>query len=164
MGQVCRVFVKASPAIATPTPTPIPSDATGYAWYMELGNEKYLLLTTFRRNGTPVPSPVWIVDMGDGTVAFWTSSGSGKAKRLSHTSKVTLQPCDARGRLTAGSSATEGSARLVTGADLDRISAKVRAKYGFMTKVTKLLGTIGGIVKRKRIPYGDLGVVITVTT
>jgi hypothetical protein len=31
-----------------------------------------------------------------------------------------------------------------------------------MTKVTKLLNTIGGIVKRKRIPYGDRGVVITV--
>jgi len=29
-----------------------------------------------------------------------------------------------------------------------------------MTKITKLLGTIGGIVKGKRIPYGDLGVVI----
>ena len=142
-------------------PTPTPSDSTGYAYPMNLGNEKYLLLTTFRRNGSPVPSPVWIVDMGDGTLAFWTSSGSGKAKRLSHTSKVTLQPCDARGRLTAGSSATEGSARLVTGADLDRISEKVKAKYGFMTKMTKLLGTLGGTDKRTRIPYGDLGGVIT---
>ena len=128
---------------------------------MSLGDEKYLLLTTFRRNGTPVPSPVWIVDMENNTLAFWTSSGSGKAKRLAHTAKVTLQPCDARGRLKPGTSPSDGSAQLVTGSELASISEKVRAKYGFMTKVTKVLGLIGGIAKRKRIPYGDRGVVIT---
>ncbi len=37
----------------------------------------------------------------------------------------------------------------------------VVSKYGFMTKVTKLLGTLGGIAKGKRIPYGDRGVVVT---
>jgi hypothetical protein len=30
-----------------------------------------------------------------------------------------------------------------------------------MTKFTKALGTIGGFVRGKRIPYGDRGVVIT---
>ena len=34
-------------------------------------------------------------------------------------------------------------------------------KYGFMTKITKLLGELGGIIKRKPIPYGDRGVIIT---
>lgn len=129
-----------------------------------MGTEKYLLLTTYRRNGTPVPTPVWIVDMGDGTLGFWTSSGSGKAKRLLHTSKVTLQPCDARGRVKPGGETAEGTARLVTGDELARIGDKVRAKYGFMTKLTRLLGTIGGIVKRNRIPYGDRGVIITLRT
>ncbi|MFM2077823.1 MAG: hypothetical protein RJA49_1713 [Actinomycetota bacterium] len=38
---------------------------------------------------------------------------------------------------------------------------KVKAKYGFMTHITKMLGTIGGVVKRKRIPYGDRAVVVT---
>ena len=32
-----------------------------------------------------------------------------------------------------------------------------------MTKVTKSLGTLGGIVKRNRIPYGDRGVVVTLS-
>ena len=35
------------------------------------------------------------------------------------------------------------------------------AKYGFMTKVTKLLLTVVSTVKGKRAPYGDLGVVVT---
>ena len=30
-----------------------------------------------------------------------------------------------------------------------------------MAKITKALGTVGGILKRNRIPYGDCGVVVT---
>jgi hypothetical protein len=37
------------------------------------------------------------------------------------------------------------------------------AKYGAMTKVTKFLGTVVGVLRGKRIPYGDRGVVITLT-
>ena len=129
-----------------------------------LEDEKYLLLTTFRRNGDAVSTPVWAVPLEPGSVGFWTSSGSGKAKRLAHTARVTVQPCDGRGKPKAGTVPTEGTARLVTGAELDTIRQKIVAKYGFMTKVTKLLGTIGGILKRKRIPYGDRGVVITLAT
>ena len=129
---------------------------------MALTDEKYLLLTTYRKSGVGVSSPVWAADLGNGTVGFWTSSGSGKAKRLAHTDKVTVQPCDARGKPRPGTQPVETTARVVTGAELDLISQKIVAKYGFMTKLTKLLGTIGGIVKRKRIPYGDRGVVITI--
>ena len=128
---------------------------------MALSDEKYLLLTTFRRDGTPVSSPVWAAALDGGGIGFWTSSGSGKAKRLAHTDRVSVQPCDSRGRAKPGTDSTPATARLVTGTELDAIRQKIVAKYGFMTKVTKLLGQIGGIVKRKRIPYGDRGVVIT---
>jgi uncharacterized protein len=128
---------------------------------MHLGDEKYLLLTTFKRDGTPVATPVWSVALDEDSIGFWTSSGSGKAKRLSHTERVTVQPCDARGKVTAGSSVTDATARLVTGDELDDIRARIVEKYGFMTKVTKALGTVAGVVKRNRIPYGDRGVIIT---
>jgi uncharacterized protein len=128
---------------------------------MALSDEKYILLTTFRRDGTPVSSPVWAVPLDGGDTGFWTSSGSGKAKRLAHTERVTVQPCDGRGKVRKGSGAVDATARLVTGADLDAIRQKVIAKYGFMTKITKTLATIGGTLKGKRIPYGDRGVVIT---
>jgi PPOX class probable F420-dependent enzyme len=126
-----------------------------------LGDEKYILLTTFKRDGTPVSTPVWAVPVSDHEIGFWTSSGSGKAKRLAHTSRVTVQPCDARGRPKADSTAVEAKAKVVTGPEFEAVQAKIRAKYGAMTKVTKALNTIGGIVKRKRIPYGDRGVIIT---
>lgn len=130
---------------------------------MTLADEKYLLLTTLRRDGRAVATPVWAAQLGDAKIGFWTSSGSGKAKRLAHTERVTVQPCDARGRVKVGTGLVEGTARVVDGDELDTIRDKIRAKYGFMTKITKLLATIGGIVKRKRIPYGDRGVVITLS-
>jgi len=128
---------------------------------MALADEKYLLLTTFKRDGNAVPTAVWVVALDDGKIGFWTSSGSGKAKRLAHTSKVTVQPCDARGKVKDGTSPAAGTAKVVTGPELEGIRAKVVAKYGFMTKITKFFGTIGGFIKRKKIPYGDRGVVIT---
>jgi PPOX class probable F420-dependent enzyme len=128
---------------------------------MAMSDEKYMRFTTFRRDGTPVSSPVWAVALEDGKIGFWTSSGSGKAKRLAHTDRVTIQPCDARGRAKPGTQPIEATARLVTGPEFDAIHDKVVAKYGFFTKITKMLGTLGGIVKRKRIPYGDRGVVVT---
>lgn len=128
---------------------------------MALADEKFMLLTTFRRDGTPVATPVWVVELDDDHVGFWTSSGSGKAKRLAHTERVTVQPSDGRGRVKQGSAALEATARLVTGPELEQIRERVVAKYGFMTKITRALGTIGGIVRGKRIPYGDRGVVIT---
>jgi PPOX class probable F420-dependent enzyme len=129
---------------------------------MTLGDEKYVLLTTFRRNGTPVPSPVWVVPLDNGELGFWTSSGSGKAKRLAHTPRVLVQASDARGKPKAGSDEIEATARLVAaGPELEEIRRGIKAKYGFMTTVTKWLNTIGGAMKRKRIPYGDRGVVIT---
>lgn len=128
---------------------------------MALENEKYILLTTFRRDGTPVSTPVWIVPLERGTFGFTTSSGSGKAKRLAHTSHVTVQASDVRGRTKPGSSPIDATALIVRGADHARIKAKVKSKYGFMTNITRFLGALGGIVKRKPIPYGDLGVVIT---
>ena len=128
---------------------------------MALGDEKYILLTTFRRDGTPVATPVWAVELDEQRVGFWTSSGSGKAKRLAHTARVTVTPCDARGRVKPGAAVVDATARVVTGSELEDIRTRIVAKYGLMTKFTKLLGTIAGVLRGKRIPYGDRGVVIT---
>jgi uncharacterized protein len=129
---------------------------------MGLADGKYIAFTTFKRDGTPVTTPVWVVALDDGTYGFWTSSASGKAKRLRNDPKVTAQPCDARGRVTAGTSPVAGTAVTVTGgAVLAEIRAKVDAKYGVMVKLTRLLSRIGAFVKRKEQPYADTGVVIT---
>ena len=120
-----------------------------------------MLLTTFRRDGTPVASPVWVVPLEGDTFGFTTSSKSGKAKRLAHTKRVTVQASDVRGRVKPGSAILEATAELTTGAQYPRIQEKIKAKYGVMVSITKFLGVIGGIIKRKPIPYADVGVVVT---
>lgn len=131
---------------------------------MALNDEKYVLLTTFKRDGSPVPTPVWIVGLNNGSYGFWTSSGSGKAKRLAHTNRVIVQPSDGRGKVKAGSDPIEATALLTTGPELSEIQAKIKAKYGIMTLIAKLFGQTIGILKGHRIPYGDRGVVITLAS
>lgn len=130
---------------------------------MSITDEKHIALTTFRRDRTPVSTPVWIVALDAPVSAgFWTSSGSGKAKRIAHTARVTLQASDTRGRTADGTPVVDAVAEPVaSGPVFDEVQRKIGAKYGFMTKVTKVLGNIAGIFKRKRIPYGDRCVIIT---
>ena len=120
-----------------------------------------MLLTTYRRDGTPVASPVWVVALEGGTFGFATSSASGKAKRLAHTSRVTVQASDARGRVRPGSPVTEGTARITTGPEYLTIKSKVRDKYGYMVTLSKSIGALAGLIRRKPMPYGDVGVVIS---
>ncbi len=128
---------------------------------MALADEKYVLLTTFRRDGRPVATPVWWASLGDGSFGFYTSSASGKAKRLGHTARVTVQPCNARGVVKPGSSAVDASARVVSGAEADAVMRKIVAKYGFQTRITKFMAQLSATLKRKPFPYGDRGVIVT---
>jgi len=128
---------------------------------MPFADERYMLLTTFRRDGTPVATPVWVTSYDEHSVAFWTSSGSGKAKRLAHTARVIVQPSDARGRVKPGTEPVEATARVVSGDELEAIRKRVIAKYGFQTKLTKLMASVWGGIRRKRMPYGDRGVIVT---
>jgi PPOX class probable F420-dependent enzyme len=74
---------------------PGPGEAPGY--FAPLAGAKYVELTTFRRDGRAVATPVHIVT--DGDVAFFrTWDVAGKAKRLRHTSAVRVAPSTFRGR------------------------------------------------------------------
>lgn len=128
---------------------------------MTISDEKYVASTTYRRSGAAVPTQTWICALDGSRVGFWTSSASGKYKRLRNNPRITLQPSDARGRLKAGSQPVEGTVELVTsGADFDAIQSRIRAKYGAMVSITRVLNTLGHL--GKKFPYGDVGVVITV--
>jgi len=130
---------------------------------MPIGDEKYVATTTYRRSGAPVQTATWIVPLDGGRVGFWTSSRSGKYKRLRNDPRIALQPSDARGRVKAGSQAAAGTAELKTsGAEFDAIQRAVRAKYGVMVTISKFFNTLGHLGKGK-FPYGDVGVVITIS-
>jgi uncharacterized protein len=130
---------------------------------MGISDEKYVASTTYRKSGAAVPTPTWIVPLESGQVGFWTSSASGKYKRLRNNPRITLQPSDSRGRVTAGSAPAEGTVALVTsGPDFEAIQREVRAKYGAMVSISRFFNALGHL-GRGKFPYGDVGVVITLS-
>jgi PPOX class probable F420-dependent enzyme len=128
---------------------------------MTISDEKFVASTTYRKSGAAVPTQTWICALDGSRVGFWTSSASGKCKRLRGNPRITLQPADARGRVKGGSQSVEGTAELVTsGADFDAIQSRIRAKYGVMVPITRFFNLLGN---RGKFPYGDVGVAITVS-
>lgn len=103
----------------------------------QLAAARYLLLTTFRRDGRAVPTPVWVMRDGD-SLAVWSAADAGKVKRIRNSGHVTLAPCDWRGRV--GGEAVQGVAEL-PGADATRhYPGLMKRKYGLTARVG-LLGS-----------------------
>ncbi len=79
-------------------------------------DQKTIVLTTFRRDGTPVPTPVNIVvDRASGHAYFRTYDKAGKTKRLRNNPDVTIAPSTFRG--TPEGPAMPARARLLSEAE-----------------------------------------------
>lgn len=63
----------------------------------EVAHSKYILLTTFTKDGRPKPTPVWGVPDGDKLLII-TDDGSWKTKRINNTPRVTIQRSQALGK------------------------------------------------------------------
>lgn len=90
--------------------------------------EKYASLVTYRGDGTPVATPVWLVADGD-AVLVWTGTHTGKVKRVRRSPAVTLAPCNARGR--PHGAAVPGHAEVCDARTTDRTRELIMGKYGF---------------------------------
>jgi Pyridoxamine 5'-phosphate oxidase len=66
---------------------------------VDLGRERYISLTTFRRDESPIATAVWVV-ADSGRLYVWTGAQTRKAKRIRHNPAVTVAPCTARGMPT----------------------------------------------------------------
>lgn len=96
---------------------------------LTLADERFVALTTYRRSGAAVTTPVWVA-RHDGALVVTTSPTAGKVKRLRHDPRVTLQPCDRRGRVTEGAVTVPATATVVAEpSDTAAPSASLRAKY-----------------------------------
>jgi PPOX class probable F420-dependent enzyme len=115
-------------------------------------DEKYVLLTSFRKNGDGVATPVWIVALPDGTGGLTTEIDSGKVKRIRNNPSITLQPCNLRGKVTAGSEVVTATADVMLGADARPVTKAVRRKY----RVAILLLDVGTLFRKLfRRPEAD---------
>jgi uncharacterized protein len=62
-----------------------------------LADERFISVTTHRRDGTPVATPVWCASQ-DGSLLVYTEANSGKVKRIRRDPHVSVAPCTARGK------------------------------------------------------------------
>ncbi|MFE2589020.1 PPOX class F420-dependent oxidoreductase [Streptomyces anthocyanicus] len=120
-----------------------------------LGAGKYLLVTTYRKNGTPVATPVWVVRDGD-ALGVWTVSDSWKVKRVRNRADVLVGPCDVRGRPTGEQ--VPGTAEICDAAATARYRRLLARKYGVLGRLT-LLGS-----RLRRGLDGTLGIRVTLTS
>lgn len=83
--------------------------------FEHLRRQRTVVLTSFRRDGSPVPTPVTLaVDPSDPTIAYMrTWSSAGKAKRIRNDPRVTIAPSTFRGRVLGP--AVDATAKLLEG-------------------------------------------------
>lgn len=65
----------------------------------EIHGQEYICLTTFRKSGVAVPTPVWFGEEGD-KLYIKTRTDSGKYKRIRNNPRVQVAPCSMRGKIT----------------------------------------------------------------
>jgi uncharacterized protein len=87
---------------------------------------KYLSLTSFRRDGTGVATPVWFVEAG-GRLLVETDAGSYKVRRIRRDPRVTIAPCTATGRLRG--TPLPAWAELLPDAEVARVERLMARKY-----------------------------------
>lgn len=101
--------------------------------WSELARSKYAVLTTYKKDGTPAGTPVWIAPDGD-RIVVWTNPKTWKVKRIRRNPQVTLQECDRSGR-TSGGEILTGTAEILDAAGTERVRGLVGRKYGVLGTV-----------------------------
>ncbi|MER6414362.1 PPOX class F420-dependent oxidoreductase [Streptomyces humidus] len=113
---------------------------------------KYLLITSYRKNGTGVATPVWVVRDGD-ALGAWSAADAWKVKRIRARGDVLVGPCDVRGKPTGAQ--VPATAEICDAQTTARYRTLLARKYGLVGRLT-LLGS-----RLRRGPDGTVGIRIT---
>jgi len=114
---------------------------------LPLADSRFISLTTFRRSGEAVSTPVWVGREG-ATLVVLTPAESGKVKRLRHDPRVEIRPCGRFGAVADGVAPVLGTAELRGHPDdVERARATIRRTYPIESRL--ILG-IERLVERLR--------------
>lgn len=99
---------------------------------------RYISLTTFKRTGHPVATPVWVAPalpgepFRPGELVFVTLADSWKVKRLRRDRRVVVAECDMRGRVEPGTPRYAGTGRILESPeDVRAVKRAIGNKYGW---------------------------------
>ena len=99
----------------------------------EYRRQRTVLLTTRKRDGTTVGTPVHMALGSDGSAYFRTWSATGKAKRIRNFPQLWIAPCTARGKATGPPQ--QATALLLTGQEAATAAQALAAKYPLLQGV-----------------------------
>ncbi len=102
-------------------------------------------LTTYRKNGEAVATPVWFAQIGD-KLYVYSDADAGKIKRLRHTTRVSVAPCTATGTVTGA--AQEATARILSDAEGQIALDAINRKYGWQKRALALLNRVMSLFSR----------------
>jgi PPOX class probable F420-dependent enzyme len=109
--------------------------------FQALLGHSYLSLTTFRADGTPVPTTVWFALDGD-KLYVMTQAHTGKVKRIHHNAQVEVAPCTETG--ASLSEPIEAMAMILPDGKTGSAKRALRAKYGLQKRIVPLLWRLRG--------------------
>ncbi len=119
-----------------------------------LENEKYISLTTFRRDGRAVTTPVWFIREDD-HLFVRTRAQFGKVKRIRNDPHVTIAPCTFFGKVAGG--AFDATAHIVGPGDQQRLERRFSEKYGLEKRIIDLVVALGARLHRRTLTCLFLG-------
>jgi uncharacterized protein len=94
----------------------------------EIGRSRYVSLTTYRKDGTAVATPVWHV-MNGGELVVVSEVETGKVKRIRNNGNVVVTVCGLRGQIAPGAPSAQGTARLLDQAGTEAGRRLLARKY-----------------------------------
>lgn len=103
----------------------------------DLKGRKYCVLVSYRKNGQPMPSPVWF-GVADSKLYFHTSPDGHKIKRIRNNPAVLVAPCDTRGKPLGPPFA--GKAHVVDDAEEAVAERALKSNYGIGRRIYTALG------------------------
>ena len=94
----------------------------------EIAASKQISLTTYRKDGTPVSTPVWHVAEGN-TLTTVSTADAWKVKRIRNNPRVEVTPCDIRGKIAPGAVAVSGTAELLPASETEKARRLMERRY-----------------------------------
>lgn len=94
----------------------------------QFGHAKYVSLTSFRKDGTGIATPVWLAADG-GELFIVSDADAWKVKRIRRNGNVTLAVCDLRGRVAPDALQAKGTAVVLDDSGTTRARAAIARKY-----------------------------------
>ena len=99
--------------------------------FEDILDSRTINLTTIRKSGTLVHTPVWVIK--DGNIGYVrTSKFAGKIKRLKNNHKAFIAPCTNFGKVTGNKIEIKAEVLELNREEYDEISNKLKKKYSIL--------------------------------